>query len=283
MLIYPYIDPVALELGPVKIHWYGITYLLAFLMAWLLGRYRLAHSDSGWKRSQFSDLIFYGILGVILGGRIGYILFYDFAAFMSDPVRLFRVWDGGMSFHGGMLGVLAAVWLYARSQGWRFFQASDFIAPLVPLGLGAGRIGNFINGELWGSESTLPWAMKVSCLDPRFSSYCQKAGADGFSPAMHPSMLYEALLEGLVLFLILWFYSRKPRPMMSVSGLFLLGYGSFRFLVEFVRTPDAHIGYLAGNWLTMGHVLSMPMIVFGLLLMVLAWRRPVVAESAPTK
>jgi len=228
MLTYPDINPVALDLGAVKIHWYGLMYLIAFSGAWWLGCRRTMQAGSVWKRDEVGDLIFYGALGAVLGGRLGYILFYDFAAYAADPLNIFKVWQGGMSFHGGLLGVLVAMWLYGRGRKTNrsFFQVTDFIAPLVPFGLGAGRIGNFINGELWGAPSTVPWAMMLP---------------DGI--ARHPSQLYEALLEGAALFLILWFYSAKPRPLMAVSGLFLLGYGAFRFLVEFVRLPDAHIGY----------------------------------------
>jgi phosphatidylglycerol:prolipoprotein diacylglycerol transferase len=182
---------------------------------------------------------------------------------------LLRIWEGGMSFHGGLLGVLLAMWLYGRKTGRSFFQVTDFVAPLVPIGLGAGRIGNFINGELWGRVSDAPWAMRLPCA--RFPEYCG-GGVEGFSAPHHPSMLYEAFLEGVVLFVILWVYSRKPRPTMAISGLFLLCYGVFRFAVEFVRMPDAHLGYLALDWVTMGQVLSAPMILFGLVLLALSRR-----------
>ncbi len=258
MLSYPNIDPVALSLGPLQIHWYGIMYLVAFSSAWWLGRYRARQPDSGWKPEQIEDLIFYGALGVVLGARIGYVLFYNFGAFTDNPLMLFKVWEGGMSFHGGALGVLFAMWLYARKQGRGYFEVTDFIVPLVPLGLGAGRLGNFINGELWGKVSDVPWAMVFPTGGPE---------------PRHPSMLYEFLLEGIVLFLILWFYSRKPRPAMAVTGLFGVGYGLFRTMVEFVRMPDAHIGYLAGGWLTKGMELSMPMVVIGAGMMVYAYRR----------
>jgi phosphatidylglycerol:prolipoprotein diacylglycerol transferase len=258
MLSYPNIDPVALSLGPVKIHWYGVLYLVAFASAWWLGRYRARQPGSGWKAEQIEDLIFYGALGVVLGGRIGYVLFYNFSAFVANPLMLFSVWEGGMSFHGGALGVLIAMWLYARRHQRGYFEVVDFIVPLVPLGLGAGRLGNFINAELWGKVSDLPWAMVFPGAGPE---------------PRHPSMLYEFLLEGIVLFLILWFYSKKPRPAMAVTGLFGVGYGLFRTLVEFVRMPDAHIGYLAGGWLTKGMVLSMPMVVLGAGMMIYAYRK----------
>ncbi|WJW75892.1 prolipoprotein diacylglyceryl transferase [Thiohalobacter sp. IOR34] len=262
MLRYPNIDPAVFRIGDFAVHWYGLMYLIGFVAAWWLGRLRARRPGTGWREEEIADLLFYGALGVILGGRIGYILFYNFALFLEDPLVLLRIWQGGMSFHGGLLGVLIAMWLYGHKTGRSFFQVTDFIAPLVPIGLGAGRIGNFINGELWGRPTDLPWGMVFPFVDQQ---------------PRHPSMLYEALLEGLVLFLLLWFYSAKPRPTMAVSGLFLCGYGVFRFAVEFVREPDAHIGYLAGGWLTMGHLLSAPMILAGVLLMVAAQAR---AEKA---
>jgi phosphatidylglycerol:prolipoprotein diacylglycerol transferase len=258
MLSYPNIDPVALSLGPLAIHWYGLMYLIGFVGGWWLGVVRARQPDSGWKTGEIGDLLFYIALGVIIGGRIGYVLFYNFGLFAQDPLLLLRIWQGGMSFHGGLLGVLFAMWLYGRKTGRSFFQVTDFMAPFVPIGLGAGRIGNFINGELWGSPTDLPWGMVFPFVDQQ---------------ARHPSMLYEALLEGLVLFLLLWIYSSKPRPTRAVSGMFLLGYGVFRFAVEFVREPDAHIGYIAMQWLTMGHLLSAPMILFGVLLLALAYRK----------
>jgi phosphatidylglycerol:prolipoprotein diacylglycerol transferase len=258
VLQHPDIDPIAIAIGPVKVHWYGIMYLVGFAGAWWLGRLRAQRPGSSWNAEQVSDLVFYGALGVVAGGRLGYMLFYDLVRLMDDPVRIFRIWEGGMSFHGGLIGVLVAMLLYARKHRKTFFTVTDFLAPLVPLGLGAGRIGNFINGELWGRPTDLSWGMMFPFVDAQ---------------PRHPSMLYQALLEGLALFLLLWFYSRRPRPTMAVSGLFLIGYGAFRFLVEFVREPDKHLGYLAGGWLTMGQVLTVPMIVAGLVLMLLAYRR----------
>ncbi len=264
---HPQIDPVALSLGPFDVHWYGLMYLIGFGAAWWLGRLR-ARETPGWDPGQIGDMVFYGALGVVLGGRLGYILFYDLQSYLDAPLNVLKLWEGGMSFHGGLIGVLVAIALFARRHGKRFFEVGDFVAPLIPIGLGAGRIGNFINGELWGRVSELPWAMVFA--DPR---------AGGL--ARHPSQLYEAFLEGLVLFAILWFYSRKPRPMMSVSGLFLLCYGVFRFTVEFTRMPDAHLGFIAGDWMTMGQVLSLPMIVAGAALMVWAARAARTISAAP--
>ena len=256
MIPYPDIDPVAIELGPLKIRWYGLTYLVGFALAWILMRYRANQSAWPWQREQVEDLIFFAALGVILGGRLGYVLFYGFDQLVGDPMYLLRIWEGGMSFHGGLIGVLVAVAIYARRRGRGFFEVTDFIAPAVAPGLFCGRIGNFINGELWGRPSELPWAFVV----------------DG--EGRHPSQLYEAALEGLVLFLIVWVYSARPRPRMAVSGLFALCYGLFRFAVEFVREPDSHLQYLALGWVTMGQVLSAPLILVGALLLVLAYRDP---------
>ena len=257
MLTYPQIDPVALHLGPISVHWYGLMYLIGFAAVWWLGRWRALRPGSGWDPEQISDLVFYGALGAVLGGRMGYVLFYDLPGFLDAPLNIIKVWQGGMSFHGGLIGVLIAMWLFGRRYRKTFFEVTDFIAPLVPIGLGAGRIGNFINGELWGKVSDVPWAMVFP---------------NGGALARHPSQLYQALLEGLALFVILWLYSSKPRPTMAVSGLFLICYGAFRFLVEFVRMPDAQLGYLAFGWLTMGQVLSAPMIVGGLVLLWFSYR-----------
>ncbi|MCL5801378.1 MAG: prolipoprotein diacylglyceryl transferase [Gammaproteobacteria bacterium] len=257
MLRYPQIDPVALHLGPLTIHWYGLMYLIGFAAAWWLGRLRAQRPGSNWKPEHISDLIFYGALGAVLGGRLGYVLFYDLPGFLDAPLNIIKVWQGGMSFHGGLMGVLIAMWLFGRRYRKTFFEVTDFIAPLVPIGLGAGRIGNFINGELWGKVSDVPWAMVFP---------------NGGPLARHPSQLYQAFLEGLVLFIVLWLYSSKPRPTMAVSGLFLVCYGVFRFVVEFVRMPDAQLGYLAFGWLTMGQVLSAPMILAGLGFMAWAYK-----------
>jgi phosphatidylglycerol---prolipoprotein diacylglyceryl transferase len=254
MIPYPNIDPVAIQLGPVAIRWYGLMYIIGFGIAWYLARRRAREPGSGWSAQQIDDLIFYGAIGLIVGARLGSIVFYNFDAWLRDPVMLLRVWEGGMSFHGGMLGVALAMWLYGRKLGRGFFEMTDFVAPLAPLGLAFGRLGNFINGELWGKPTDVPWAFVVDGI-PR-----------------HASQLYQAALEGVLLFLILWFYSARNPPRMAVTGAFVLGYGCFRFAVEFVRMPDAHIGYLAFGWLTMGQLLTLPMIVLGLVLLWLAYR-----------
>ncbi|MBK1645936.1 prolipoprotein diacylglyceryl transferase [Thiocapsa imhoffii] len=277
MLTYPDIDPVALSLGPLHIHWYGLMYLVGFALAWILGRWRAAHvrtdAHAGWSAEMVDDLIFYGVIGTIVGGRLGYMLFYGFDQLIANPLNMLKVWEGGMSFHGGLIGVLIAIGLFARRQRMRFFEVGDFLAPLVPLGLFAGRIGNFINGELWGRRTDLPWGMRLPCQE--FPAQCADLPqATLWSPAVHASQLYQAALEGLALFLVLWIYASKPRPTMAVSGLFLLGYGLARFSVEFVRMPDAHLGYLAFGWLTMGQLLSTPMILIGALLLALAYRHP---------
>lgn len=256
---YPNIDPVAFSLGPLSVHWYGLMYLIGFMAAWWLCLQRAKKPGSGWSAQEVGDLIFYGAIGVILGGRIGYHLFYNFAGWSSDPLSLLRLWEGGMSFHGGAAGVLIAVWLFARKSGKSYFQVADFGVPMVPIGLATGRIGNFINGELWGRAADVPWAM-VFPNDP-------------LQLERHPSQLYHAALEGVALFLILYIYSRKPRPAMAVTGLFGAGYGVFRILVEFFREPDAHIGYLAGGWLTMGMLLSLPLVLLGSWMIFHAYRR----------
>jgi phosphatidylglycerol:prolipoprotein diacylglycerol transferase len=235
-------------------------YLFGFVTGWALGRYRARREGSGWSAQQVDDLVFYTALGVILGGRIGYVLFYNFSAFLTNPLMIFKIWQGGMSFHGGLLGVLLAMGLFARKIGKGFFEVTDFMAPLIPPGLFFGRIGNFINGELWGRVSDAPWAMVF-----------HTPGA-GDQPR-HPTPLYEAALEGVVLFIIVWLYSSRPRPSMAISGLFLLGYGGFRFAVEFFRQPDAHLGFIAFGWLTMGQLLSLPMILCGAAFLAWAYYR----------
>lgn len=256
MLVHPGIDPVAFSVGPASVHWYGLLYLAGFTAGYLLGVARAARPDSGWDTEEVADILFYIAIGVILGGRLGYVIFYNPAYYFDNPLEIPQLWTGGMSFHGGLLGVIGAMAWYAHKTRRRFFEVADFIAPLTPLGLLAGRIGNFINQELWGRASDLPWAMVFPATDPS-------------GVPRHPSMLYEACLEGVLLFAILWLYSRKPRPTGNVAGLFLICYGVFRFLVEFVRQPDPQVGYLALNWVTMGQVLSIPMIIFGIVVFLL--------------
>jgi len=273
-------NPIAFSLGPVQVHWYGIMYLLGFAGAWWCGQRRLAQGRLPVTRDAFSDLAFYVMLGVILGGRIGYVLFYNFSEYLAHPLDVFRVWDGGMSFHGGLLGVLVAGWLWTRRHKLHFFDTIDFVAPLVPIGLGFGRLGNFINGELWGAFTQKPWGMIFPSAPELIDKTREQVHALYEASqlemyARHPSQLYEFALEGVVMFAVLWFYSRKPRPRYAVSGLFALLYGVFRFLVEFVRIPDVQLGYLAFGWVTMGQVLSLPLILVGLFLL---WR----SRSAPT-
>jgi len=230
MLMYPTMNSIAFSLGPIEVHWYGIMYMVGFMGAWILGTHRARKSLSPLlTTTQVTDLIFYGALGVIVGGRLGYMLFYDLPNFIHHPFILFQVWDGGMSFHGGLIGVCVALRICGRYMRKSIWDLTDFVAPLVPIGLAAGRLGNFINGELWGRVTTVPWGMIFPNAGPL---------------PRHPSQLYEFLLEGVALFMILWFFSAKPRPRFAVSALFLLGYGSFRFFCEFWRQPDPQYGYL---------------------------------------
>ena len=249
MIAYPSFDPVAIALGPLKVHWYGLMYLLAFASAWWLGRIRARAPHSPVKPEQVDDLIFYGALGVVLGGRLGSVFFYNFDSFLQDPIYLFRIWEGGMSFHGGFLGVLVAMEFYRRKVGCRFLELTDFIAPLAPLGLAAGRLGNFINAELWGAPGNVPWAVKLSCEQFPPDRYVDFAGPLCFSPR-HPTQLYEMLFEGLVLFVVIWLISAKPRPLMTLSGSFLLLYAHWRGIHSIAgcayRLPVEH--RLANPW-----------------------------------
>ena len=265
MLNFPQIDPVALSLGPLKIHWYGLTYLAAFAMFWVLARKRMTHSPwaervalGQWSIQKIDDLLFYGVLGVVLGGRLGYCLFYMPDYYLTHPLEIIYVWQGGMSFHGGMLGVIIAMAWTARRENLHWLEVTDFVAPCVPTGLAAGRVGNFINGELWGrvADPSLPWAMKFP----------------GSPLPRHPSQIYQFLLEGLLLFVVLWWLAKKPRPMGWLSGAFLLGYGALRFTAEYFREPDAFLGLLAAG-LSMGQWLCVPMLLAGAGLMVWANRR----------
>lgn len=260
MLTYPNINPVAIDVGFFQIHWYGLMYLLAFTFAWGLATYR-AKQRQGWNKEMVSDLIFFGAVGVILGGRIGYVFFYGFEQFLQNPAWLFQVWTGGMSFHGGFIGVILAMLWWCKKYQKTWFETLDFIAPCVPTGLMFGRIGNFIGGELWGRPVTnpdYPFAMVFPHVD---------------SLARHPSQLYQALGEGLILFILLWWFSSRPRPRMAVSALFLIGYGIARFVVEFFREPDN--GQLFIAWLSKGQVLTIPMIVIGILLMLYAYQKKI--------
>lgn len=287
------IDPIAFSIGPVAVHWYGIMYLIAFAAFWWLGERRRQAGRLPVGPTAFSDLAFYGMIGVILGGRVGYMLFYAAPELLADPLSLFRIWEGGMSFHGGLLGVLAAMWYWSRRNGMHFFDVMDFVAPLVPIGLGTGRLGNFIGGELWGRHTDLPWGMifprAIDTAGHSIEQLKAMAGAGQLAAeARHPSQLYQMLLEGVLLFCILYFVSMKPKPRYLVSGLFALFYGVFRFGVEFVREPDAQLGYLAWGWLTMGQILSLPLILLGVVLLLASRSAPtlqprVVADPVPGK
>ena len=271
-------DPVAFSLGPIQVHWYGIMYLLGFLFFWAGGNW-LARNRPwwGWTPQVVGDMLFYGMLGVVVGGRLGYVLVYALDSFLRDPWFLFRITDGGMSFHGGLVGVIVGMWWLGRRTGRSFWQVADFVAPLVPVGLGLGRVGNFIGGELWGRLSDVPWAMIFANAIQQGgwqSAELRAAWETGALDhlARHPSQLYQALGEGFGLFVLLAVYSRLPRPAGAVSGLFLIGYGCFRFVAEFFREPDAQLGFVGGEWLTMGMLLSLPMIVAGVIIMTVAYR-----------
>lgn len=261
MLSYPNIDPVALSLGPVKVHWYGIMYLLAFLFAWGLASYR-AKKRQAWSAEMVSDLVFYGALGVVLGGRIGYVLFYEFGKFLDEPLWLFKVWTGGMSFHGGFIGVILAMILWCSKYNKSWFETLDFIAPCVPTGLMFGRIGNFIGAELYGRE----------VINPNYP-FGMIFPTDPLQLVRHPSQIYQALCEGLLLFIVLWWFSRSPRPRMAVSAVFLIGYGVARFVMEFFRQPDADQGFILLGWVTKGQMFSFPMIIVGLVLVYVAYQK----------
>ena len=267
MLTHPDINPIAVAIGPISVHWYGIMYLFAFASAWALAMHRAKRPNSALNAKQVEDLIVYGALGVVLGGRFGYVMFYNFGTWLEDPLWLLRVWEGGMSFHGGLLGVLVAMIIYSRKLGVKFPEMMDFTAVLVPAGLGFGRIGNFIGQELWGRQTDVSWGM----IFPR----------DPDALVRHPSQLYQAFLEGLVLFVILFWFSQKPRPRLAVSALFLICYGVFRFAVEFVRAPDAHIPELIFGWMTRGQLLTIPLIIGGLGIFIWAYTKGFGVAATP--
>ena len=290
MIIHPQFDPIAVSLGPLHVRWYGLMYLVAFLLFVALGKYRARKNTFlGWAPNEVDDLLFYGALGVVLGGRLGYVVFYKLSYYLGHPLEIAYIWQGGMSFHGGFIGVLVALWLFGRKTKRQFWQVADFVAPLVPTGLAAGRLGNYINGELWGrvTAADKPWAT----LFPQ--ARLEDAAAAQANPALqqmlmpyadkfdqlrylalprHPSQLYQFALEGLALFFILWFYTRKPRPIGAASALFFFGYGVFRFVAEYGREPDSFLGFVAFN-LSMGQVLSLPMVAIGIALWVWAHRK----------
>lgn len=255
MFVRPDFDPIAFSIGPLAVHWYGLMYLLSFVIGWGMGIVRTRQSHVHWQSEEVGDFLFYVVLGVVFGGRIGYVLLYQPEFYFHHPLQVFAIWDGGMSFHGGMLGVFIASAWFAHKTRRAFFQITDFVAPIVPIGLFFGRIGNFINGELVGRVTDVPWGMVYPHIGPQLR---------------HPSELYEAALEGLVLFTILWIYAARPRPRMAVSGVFLIGYGCFRFFCEFFRQPDAFAGFIAFDWMTLGQVYSAPMVVVGVGLLVWA-------------
>ena len=254
---YPDLDPVAISLGPVSIHWYALSYLVGIWLVWLAMRYRIRTGRLHWAREDLSDLIFYCVLGLLIGGRVGYMIFYGLDSLAANPAAAFRIWEGGMSFHGGLLGVLAGVAVCSRKRDLRFFEVTDAIAPAMPLALGCGRIGNFINAELPGRVTDAPWALVFP----------------GEAVGRHPSSLYQAALEGPVLFALLWVFAMQPRPLMTVSGLFLLGYGCLRIFSEFFREPDPHTGFVIADLVTRGQLLSAPMVMMGVFLLVYGYRK----------
>jgi len=258
MWVHPQFDPIAFQIGPVAVRWYGLMYVVGFILFIVLGKYRARQNMlTGWRSQDVDDMLLYGVFGTILGGRLGYVLFYKPLYYVDNPLEILSVWHGGMSFHGGLIGVLIALWFFARARRKRWLAVTDFVAPLIPLGLGAGRIGNFINGELWGRVTSGPWGMVFPQAGPE---------------PRHPSQLYQFALEGVLLFVVLWVYTKRRRPMGAASGLFLVGYGVCRFVVEYAREPDSFLGLLALG-LSMGQWLSLPMIAIGYAMMLWSYRR----------
>ncbi|WP_044618792.1 prolipoprotein diacylglyceryl transferase [Gynuella sunshinyii] len=258
MLTYPKIDPVLIHIGPVSVHWYGVMYLLGFVAGLWLAKTRARKSGSGWTVDQVDDLLVYIVLGIILGGRMGYVFIYHIDLFFQNPLYLFKIWQGGMSFHGGFIGVTVALWLFARKHNKKWIDVGDFTAPLIPPGLAFGRLGNFINGELWGRTTDVPWGM----IFPNAGDLPR-----------HPSQLYQFAGEGVLLFILMWWFSSKPRPRYAVTAMFMIGYGAFRTMAEFFRQPDDQLGFLAFDFLTMGMLLSVPMVIIGTILMIYAYRK----------
>ena len=269
---YPDIDPVIFSAGPLAVRWYGLAYLTAFALCWWLGNRLSRGAFRGWRREQISDLVFYCALGAVIGGRIGYVLFYAFDSLLRDPLLLVRIWDGGMSFHGGLLGVVAAMAWFGHRVNRGFWQVADFVAPLVPTGLGLGRLGNFANTELPGRMTEVPWGLVYPCDADAIRSINVLCTGAWESFARHPSPLYQAFAEGVLLFGLVWWVAARPRPAGVVAGTFLAGYGALRCVTESFREPDAHIGYLAFDWLTMGQLLSLPMAIVGMLIVLWAMR-----------
>ncbi|WP_392566157.1 prolipoprotein diacylglyceryl transferase [Utexia brackfieldae] len=277
-LIAPQFDPIAFSIGPISLHWYGVMYLLGVLFALWLGNRRIKRHEVSIKKSEFENLLFFGFIGIFICGRLGYVMFYNFAEFMANPLSLFYVWQGGMSFHGGLVGSLIVMLIFAKKTHRNFFVVADFVAPLIPVGLGAGRLGNFINGELWGrvTDSAVGMIFPHAKMADAMIVNANPSLVETFNLChealpRHPSQLYELALEGIVLFIILNLFIRKPRPMGSVSGLFLLFYGLFRFIIEFFREPDQQLG-LFGQFISMGQILSLPMIIAGLAIVIWAYK-----------
>lgn len=263
---YPLIDPVIVSLGPLAIRWYGLSYLMAFVLAYLLMMWRVKHRPGRFDAQAVSDLVFHGAIGAVLGGRLGSVLFYNFGHFLADPLYLLRIWEGGMSFHGGLIGAILALWVYARKNGRGFFEVTDFVAPAVPTGLGCGRLGNFANTELPGRITESPFGFYYPCSADSIQAITFTCTGGWETVMRHASPLYQAFAEGLVLFIVVWLVALKARPVAVVSGVFLTGYGVLRVCTEYFRLPDADIGYIAGDWLTLGQIYSLPMIVVGVLI-----------------